>query len=263
MTTNLNNREDENFLFGKDKKNPFVVPTGYFGALPGILLNKIEVIQELEQYPTLSAVSKVRLFSVPQNYFIKNENLLEYKYELVTFNELGKIPKLSLKPLADEYLDAISTKVLKQIEQAEELKNYSTLSAIDKKKVFDVSPDYFDTVADKVKERYHAEKDQKVSVFEQLLNTILKPKIAFAYSIVLITAVGLAVYFNQPNTLLQSSDCKTLACLERNELLNDRTMQNLDEDNLYDLVDVDELDRQLSGSTADSLANNNIDSLPN
>lgn len=263
MTTNYNNQEEENFLFGKDKKMPFVVPTCYFDALPGILLNKIEAIQELEQYPSLAGIQKELLFSVPQNYFSKNENLIEYRYELTLFSELSKIPKPSLKPLKEEYLDALTAKILKQSTQEDELKSYATLSAIDKKKVFAVSPDYFDSVADKVKERYHSEKVQNISIVEQVINLIFKPRMAFAYSIVLIVGIGLAVYFNQPEALIPPGDCKTLACLERNELLNDRTMQNLDEDNLYDLVDVDELDKQLSGSEADLPENNNIDSAPN
>jgi len=268
MTTNYNNQEEENFLFGKDKKRPFVVPTGYFDKLPGFFLNKIEALQELEQYQALSGITsprpfpKERGFVVPQNYFSKNENLLEYRYELTLFSELSKIPKPSLKPLKDEYLNTLSAKILKQTEQAEELKSYAALAAIDKKKPFAVAPDYFDTIADKVKERYHSEKEQKVSVVEQVLSLIFKPRMAFAYSVVLIVGIGLAVYFNQPDKFVQPGDCKTLACLERNELLNDRTMQNLDEENLYDLVDVDELDKQLAGSEAVLTESNNIDSVP-
>ena len=279
MTTNYNNQsEEENFLFGKDKKNPFAVPQGYFESLSAKVLNKIEVEEELKQYAVLSALTPpqpsllrqmLRInsergpFIVPENYFIKNENLLEYRYELATFNALASIPKPVLKPLSEEYLDSLSAKILKQIEVADELKEYSMLSELQKEKVFVVAPDYFETIADKVKERYHSSKREKISVVEQVLSLLFKPKMAFAYSMVLIVGIGMFFFFNKPNTVTipaETGDCKTLACLERKELLNDHTIQNLDEENLYDLVDADQLDKQLS-DTKDSVATN-IDSVP-
>ena len=264
MTTNYNDQfKEENFLFGKDKKNPFDLPADYFDLLPGKLINKIEIIEELEQYPSLSAVNRLLYFAVPENYFIKNENLLEYRYELSVLNELSKIPKPSLKPLTEEYLDTLSNNVLKQIEFADELKNYSALSEISKQKVFAVAPDYFETVADRIKERYHSNKAPKVSIVEQVLSLLFKPKMAFAYSIFLIVGIGMFFYFNQTNTITtpeDTGDCKTLACLEKKELLNEHTIQNLDDENLYDLVDVDQLGKQLSAT--DSLNIKKTDSLP-
>ena len=42
-------------------------------------------------------------------------------------------------------------------------------------------------------------------------------------------------------------DCKTLACLERQEILNNnKVISNFDEDQLMDLVDVKSLDKQLN-----------------
>ncbi|MBA3706260.1 MAG: hypothetical protein H0W84_10300 [Bacteroidetes bacterium] len=259
MTTNYNNQpEEENFLFGKNKENPFDMPKGYFNSLPSRVMNKIEIVQELEQYRVLAAIDKQYYFSVPQNYFIKNENLLEYKYELAAFTALSKVPKPALKPDTSEYFDALSNKILKQIELSDELKSYSMLSEIKKEKIFSANPEYFETIADRVKERYHS--NQKASVFEQLLNLILKPKIAFAYSFVLIVGLGMYLFFSKSNTITETGDCKTLACLEKRELLNDHTMQSLDDDNLYDLVDVEELDKQLTETTGDSLKT--TDTLP-
>ncbi len=271
MTTNHTNQsEEENFLFGKDKKNPFVLPEGYFESLADKVINKIEVEEELKQYATLFAITSPQTsarergyFVVPENYFIKNENLLEYRYELAAFNALANVPKPELKPLTEDYLDALSAKVLKQIEVADEMKEFATLSELKKQNVFAVGPDYFDTVADKVKERYHSSKGEKVSIVEQVLGLLFKPKMAFAYSIVLIVGIGMFFYFNKPTTVttpIDSGDCKTLACLERKELLNEHTIQNLDDENLYDLVNVDELGKQLS-ETKDSIVTTNTDSV--
>lgn len=263
MTTNNNQMEEENFLFGKDKKLPFVLPQGYFESLSAKVINRIEAEEELKQYAALYAIAKQSYFIVPENYFIKNENLLEYRYELTTFNALAKTPKPILKPLTEEYLDTLSAKILKQIEVADELKQYSTLAELKKENAFAVNADYFESVADKVKERYHSTNTQKISIIEQVLGFIFKPKMAFAYSVVLIAGIGIFFYFIKPNTAVipaETGDCKTLACLERKELLNEHTIQNLDEENLYDLVDADQLDKQLS-DTKDSTAIN-IDSVP-
>ncbi len=261
--TNNDQFEEENFLFGKDKKNPFALPTDYFDSLSDKLINKIEIIQELEHYPSLSAVNQQLYFGLPQNYFIENENLLEYRYELSALNELSKISKPVLNPLTEGYLEALSNNVLKQIELADELKSYSVLAEIKKENAFAVDPDYFETVADNVKERYHSSNTPKISIVEQVLGLLFKPKMAFGYSIVLIVGMGLFFYFNQTGTVVTPADlgdCKTLACLERKELLNEHTIQNLDEENLYDLVDADQLGKQLSA--ADSLKNAKQDSLP-
>lgn len=260
---NINQSEEENFLFGKNKGNPFTLPNDYFELLPSRIINKIEVEQELLQHAILSGIIsksflKEQGLIVPQNYFTKNANLLEYRYELSQFTELNKVPKPSLKPLEDGYFDTVSDKILKQIEQRVELKNYSALAEIKKEKTFTVAPNYFETIADRVKERYHASQERQISTFEQVLNLFFKPRIVVVYSIILIIGVGAFLYFNREDT--SAVDCKTLACLERQELLNERTIQNLDDENLYDLVDVEELDKQLSAT--DSLSIDLIDSLP-
>ena len=268
MSENNNNLfEEENFLFGKNKENPFAAPQGYFDSLSDKVMNKIEVEQERAQFTVLSTITPPQpspkgrgCFTVPQNYFIKNGNLLEYKYELATFSELSKVPKPVLKPVTSEYFDALSANVLKQIELADELKNYSTLAEIKKEKAFAVDLDYFETIADRVKERYHSTENKKVSIIEQVLTFIFKPQLTIAYGLVLIVGIGAFLFFNQPEKIIESGDCKTLACLERKELLNDHTIQSLDDENLYDLVDADELGKQLS--TAGSLVINNTDSLP-
>lgn len=260
MSENKNNQfEEENFLFGKNKENPFDLPKGYFNSFSDKVMNKIEVMQELEQFPALSAVGRQLCFDIPQNYFSKNENLLEYKYELAAFSELSKVPKPVLKPETGEYFDALSDKILKRIELADELKIYSMLSEIKKEKAFAVDPDYFESIADRVKERYHSSENPKISIIDQVLGLIFKPKVAFAYSFVLIVGIGSFYFFKQPEKIIESGDCKTLACLERKELLNDHTMQNLDDENLYELVDVEQLDKQLSAT--DSLITN-ADTVP-
>jgi hypothetical protein len=59
-----------------------------------------------------------------------------------------------------------------------------------------------------------------------------------------------------------SGDCKTLACLEKNELLNEKNIRDFDEDNLYEMVDVEQLDKQISEKETSDSVNLNKNSLP-
>lgn len=264
MSQDQNNIGEENFLFGKNKELPFVVPEGYFDLFTIKLINKIEALEELGEFATLSSIDKKVAFSIPENYFNSIENSLEEENELAAFSVLNSIPKPVLKPLSVQYIDELNACIIRKAEIADELKEYQTLYAIDKQNNFTVAPSYFDSVADDVKERIYANNDEKVSVFERILQTIFKPKVAFAYSIAILLIAGSAWYFNHDSqTMIQgtSVDCKTLACLEKNELLNEKNVRDFDEDNLYEMVDVDQLNKQISGKTAsDSVNVNKIDS---
>jgi hypothetical protein len=257
MSLDQNSIEEENFLFGKNKELPFVVPGGYFESFAAILINKIEALEELREFATLSNIDKKTVFSVPENYFNSIENILEKESELEEFSVLNSISKQVLKPLSTQYTDELKASIIRKAKIADELKEYKTLYAIDKQNNFTVAPGYFDSVADDVKERVYANNDQKTSIFERILEIILKPKIAFAYSIAILLIAGSAWYFNRnTHTMIEGSsgDCKTLACLEKNELLKEKNIRDFDEDNLYEMVDVEQLDKQLTGKTvSDSL----------
>jgi hypothetical protein len=258
MSVNYNNHsEEENFLFGKNKELPFIVPNGYFDSLTAIIINKIEALKELAEFETLSGIDKKTAFSVPENYFNSVENVVETENELTAFSVLNSISKPEFKPLSNVYSDELKASIIKKSEIVDELKQYQTLYAIDKKNNFAVAPEYFDAVADAVKERLYATSN-KVSVFARILSSILKPKIAIAYSIAILLIAGGVWYFNRDSyTMVKgtSVDCKTLACLEKNEILNEKNIPNFDDENLLDMVDVEQLDKQISDT--DSVTVNN------
>lgn len=254
--------QEENFLFGKDKKNSFVLPEGYFNSFSNRLLNRIECEQELAEFKILSGVNRELKFAIPQNYFSSLTNILEYKYEASVFPELSKIAKPALKALPADYFEAMDKKVMEQIELTSELKTFSVLSSIEKKNNFRLVPDYFENSTDEVKEKIHAA-NQRIpnvfqTVFEQLFAILFKPKMAFALSFILIVGFTAVWYFNRNNSSLETGACKTLACLEKNELLNEDNIRDFDDENLYEMVDMEMLDNQISGADTgkDSLKTN-------
>ena len=254
-----NNDHDEEFdLPANGKQHSFAVPDGYFEKLSDRIRTRIELEAELEEFALLASIKKEPQFEIPADYFKAAENELEYKHELNEFEALAKIGKPVLKEEAQaEYFAALDAKVLQRMEIAEELSEYSTLASLEKENNFAVNADYFETVADRVKEKYYAQA-QQTSAFGKVLTFLLKPRVAFAYSILLIVGAGLFYNNNkQKEEMLPtvSGDCKTLACLEKREILNDHTIREMNTDDLYDMVDVDALDKKLS---ADSVATDSL-----
>lgn len=257
MSNNYNNdSEKEDFLFSKNKELPFTVPEGYFESFAVQLINKMDVMEELAEFSTLSAVPKQLLYTVPRNYFTSTENLLDYKYELSAFPLLDKIHNPLLKPLSEDAFDNLSLKIQEQIELLDELKSYHTLYAIDKTNGFSVSPGYFENAAEDIKNAIHSDAHYTPSVIERIIGFILKPKVALAYSVIFLLGIFSIIYFNNSTKELPG-DCKTLACLEKNELLNDNNVSDFNDEDLYDMVDVNELDKQLSGGAEKDSLNEN------
>lgn len=258
---------EENVLPGYGKQNPFAVPEGYFDTLSARIMAKIEYADELEGFAMLAQLKKPQPFKAPEGYFGKVDNALEYREELSEFELLSKIGKPVLKEIDAAYFNAMEAKVQQQMEIAEELNQYETLASLEKQNNFAVNAGYFDTIADRVKERYHAESSQS-SVLQRIFAHISKPRIAFAYSFILLISAGLIYYKTRPQSpvMPEDTDCHTLACLEKREMLNEKTVNEMNDDNLYEMVDVDALSKQLSSDSttvADSMQVNKLDSVKN
>jgi hypothetical protein len=234
-----NNPENENFLFGKDKKLPFIVPDGYFDSFALLLIRKIEVMEEIREFSALSDIPKLQSYIVPENYFSASANKLELTCELSDFSLLSSIPKRTLKPVAEEVSDV-----------TEELEGFAMLSALKKENRFAVSPDYFENSADQIK----AVVQESVKKEAKVIPLFLRPKMLMAYAAVILIAVCAVFYVNSQKQQMITGDCHTLACLEKNEILNERTISDFNEEDLYEMVDADQLDVQLS--KADSTEEN-------
>ena len=128
MSENINiEKEDENFLFGKNREMPFDVPAQYFNSLEQRIINKMEAMEELNEFSILSAIDKQKEFIIPDNYFSKAENKIEYKVELAALNVLNKIAKPALNTLPEEYQNSLTERIINKVELQEELKEFATL----------------------------------------------------------------------------------------------------------------------------------------
>lgn len=251
--------EDPDFSFNKGEERPFGLPSDYFSSFEEKLKNKIEAENELSDLPLLSSIQKNPVFEVPGNYFGELEKSLEYKTELTAYPTLESLAKPAFAALEEEYQKQLSESLNHKINLLDELKPYATLYGLDKVNAFTVADAYFETVAERVKERIHSRNVESVSVFDKVWNAVFGGRTAWAFGLAFI--IGLAFYFNQKAGLIpESSDCKTLACLERSEILNNKAITNFDEEQLMELVDVNSLGKQLELDVVrqDSLTTKNV-----
>lgn len=241
-----NSNEEPNFPLDDNGKNPFGLPMDYFSKFEDKLKQRMELESELSEFPLLSAIEKSNAFVAPPNYFESAENSLEHTAELAPYAILQSVKPLVFTELEEEYKQYLQSAIHYKTELAEELKPYETLYSLDKEKAFSVSENYFETVGDHIKEKIFHSKETKVSVLDTVLNFLFGKTMAFSFGLTLI--IGLALYFYRaPQNIMESSDCKTLACLEKNEILNNtKEITNFDDDQLMDLVDVNTLNKQLN-----------------
>ena len=236
--------DDEGFDFGVKKVMPFVVPDNYFESLEASIINRIEAMEELEGFSVLSTVSRVYPYGVLENYFAKEENALEFAMELEGLKILSGIPKPYWGRLTEGFANALENNVERKVVLADEIRDCKTLYGLDKENSFAVPVGYFEDATDRIKEAVHASAKKGNSIIETVLVYVLRPRMAAAFGIVLLLGISAVYYFNQ-GTVIVDSRCKTLACLEKNELLNEKNMRDFDDDNLIEAVDMDKLNEEL------------------
>lgn len=245
MENSYDNFSEDNFLPGIGKENAFVQPKGYFESFYGKMMNRIEVEQELEEFKILSGLDRTLKFAIPQNYFEKLESILEYRYELSLFPGLQSIGKDDFEMPSANYFETLGKRIEEKIELSEELNEFKILSSLKKDSGFAVTPNYFETT--NTANFLNQTETPVISIFTRIKVVVLHPRMAYAASVILIAGLVMFWYLNKSESGLKGrGDCLTLACLQKSELLNDKNINEFDDDNLYDMVDVDMLDKNVS-----------------
>lgn len=244
----FNINDKPNLPLNNNGKNPFGLPDDYFLKFEDQLKQKLELENELTDFSILSSIKKTKVFAVPNQYFESAENTLEYKTELEHYSNLKSITKPLFTSLEEDYKQQFKSSINQKIELADELNSYNVLYSIDKVNAFMVSDTYFEKASELIKQKLVEQKQSKVSVLDKILDVIFGKKLAFAFG--LVTIISLSLYFFKPSEKpLDINDCKTLACLEKQEILNNsKVISNFDEEQLMDLVDVNALNKQLNSS---------------
>lgn len=189
--------------------------------------------------------------------------------------------------LPEGYFEKSKLNILSKIEWQEENSNYSTLLRLKGKHGFVLPDNYFDALAAKSELLTYPALDEikKSNSFEVPVNyfennkTILLAKIItqgknggakiislnsktywYAAAAMLVFSFGVWMWNHYYNTNeIIDGDCNTLACIEKRELLKYK-LENLDNDELFELVNADDLEKKLqqkelkdSTATTDSI----------
>lgn len=245
MNTNSNNFNEEPKLpFNKNGNSSFGLPENYFESFEHKLFSKIELEAELSEFKILSTISKINNFKTPAAYFNTLSETLEINAEIAEFTNLQSLKSKINLPTNETYTFEFEKKLHHKIELTDELNQFSILNNINKDSAFVTPPNYFEDVIETIKDKCHK---TQPSIFNTIYEFVFSKKMAFSFSILVII---FSIWILYPKQSLQNSisgDCKTLACLEKQEILNNtKTISNFDEEQIIELVNIRSLNNQLT-----------------
>ncbi len=243
--------EEEHIPFDRTDPNPFGLPAGYFQQSARSVFDKIEWLEEHKEFPVLASLQDKQAFAVPASYF-------EHREELLHYPALMALKKQQPFAVPDGYFEAQEVNELAKVMNAEE----NTFAFIPKQNSFSVPAAYF------------AEKElqlQQVSAIQARPARIIflfGPKARLAVAAMLVAALGLWIY--QANSPVEElKDCGTIACIDKIDLLKSKSLESLETDELYDLVNSKDLEKKMQNKETksadkshDSLDESLIDELP-
>ena len=240
----INSNDEPNLPFDKNERPSFGLPSQYFESFETKLRQKLEIKNELNKFSVLSSIKKTNTFSVPKNYFNLSKEQLELETELVEYKTLISLKSHLDFPNDIAYLESLENNLVKKIHDIDELKDFTVLFSIEKKNSFSYPELYFEHVSHQIKEKIHI---TKPSFIELLIDIIFTKKVALSFSAIAIIMLSWFLYANHKTENLIDSNCKTLACLEKQEILNHtKTISSFDDEQLIELVNLKKLNNQLN-----------------
>lgn len=229
----MEDRNKNNYDFGAGKN--FGLPGDYFQNSARSIFSKVEWEEEHREFPELLSLKKGYGFVLPENYFEKSETDLE----LLTYPNLAHLKAASGFAVPLDYFDLAefqSFENLKQQGQNEE-ETFIKLNSIERKNNYLVPDRYF--VSKQTALQQIGRKQREVRV----INLVRK---SFAYSAAALLLVVLSLWvYKYYYQSAEIKDCGTIACVDKTDLLKTKNLEALDNDELYELVNPAELEKNL------------------
>lgn len=221
----------------KNDNPDFGLPEGYFQKSAGALMNKIEWLEEHKEFPILSTFKNKIVFGLPENYFNSNEQ----KLELLDCPVLGAIEKKNLFVTPENYFENAETVALSEVIGDPE----TQLNFIPRQNNFKVDENYFSMNAIQI-EQLLLEKRKPFRII-----SLFRSKIGLAAAALLVATLGLWTY-NFYFKAAEVKDCGTMACIDKAELLKSKSLEGLETDELYELVNAKKLEKKLEKKSTES-----------
>lgn len=228
----------------------FGMPKGYFQNSANAIANKIEWETEHLLFTNLVRVKNKNVFTVPENYFNTNET----KLELVGYEKLFSIAKKLGFLVPENYFEEREIAELTSFlnNSVDELESFKKLASIKKEVNFKVNDTYF---SESNKRLYNSLKKEKSAQLFSLKHL----KISHAAAAIFVIVIGVWTYQYYFKTV-QLQDCGTIACIDKVDLVKTKNLESFDNEDLYELVNANELENTLNKKSLNSSSNNNSDS---
>lgn len=229
--------ENENNQSNEQAGN-FGLPEGYFQKSVGSIMNKIEWQEEHKVLPRLTQLKNENGFLVPEDYFSQKEQELE----LIDYPGLSKLKNTNAFSVPANYFEELEGGNLASVlGDSEDF--FTKLNALEKQNSFHVPENYFEKsemeIFEKVStnEKVNTNKETKViSLFAK------RARFAAAASFIVVMGAWLYNFYLVP---VPPVDCGTIACLDKQDLVKSKSIESMEDDQLYDLVDPSTLEEKL------------------
>ncbi|WP_317898546.1 hypothetical protein [Aurantibacillus circumpalustris] len=227
---------NKNNQFGEGSTN-FGLPEGYFQKSAGSIFNKIEWQDEHKEFPQLLKFKQADNFKVPESYFVRKESELELIYFPILVGLRNKgVFEVPQHYFEEKGIDELTTLVANDINT---LETFATLDSLEKTNSFRIPENYFEEKSKAIAQKLQPQSGKIVNLFSR--------RLGYAVAAILVVVLGLWIY-NIYFTGLQAEDCGTIACLDKKDLVKTKTLERLDDDELYDLVDPSLLEEKIQNT---------------
>lgn len=211
----------------------FGLPDGYFRQSAGSIMNKIEWIEEHKEFPHLSSLKKESGFVVPGDYFDQSD----FRLELLGYPNLLKHTKDTGFSVPADYFEEGEVRELAAVVGDEDERTlFPHLYTVKKEDSFEVPENYFEGTEQRIFNRIHTP-GRVISLFSGRIWYS-----AAAAVIAVVLGLWIYNYYFKP---VAAGDCGTLACVDKNDLIKSRNLENLDDEQLYEIVDTKKLEEKL------------------
>jgi hypothetical protein len=216
-----------------NEPNEFGLPGNYFERSAGSIINKIEWLDEHKEFPRLAELKNKQGFIVPANYFETCEN----KLELINYPTLLKQHKQTGFEVPANYFEEAETLELSKVfDDTQELSGFKVLSSLKKENPFTIKENYFDQSQKQILEA-NTKTARVIGLFSA--RTLYSAAAAVA---AIVIGIWIYSYYFAP---VVTGDCGTLACVDKNDIVKSKSLENLDDDQLYEIVDTKKLEEKL------------------
>lgn len=233
----------------------FGLPEGYFERSAAGLMTRLQWLEEHRNWPALQQAKGPSGFAVPVAYFEKTEAQLEQlPYPRLSAGERG-----TGFSLPDSYFESTLEKHLAPVLSEAE----PQLNTLPRATPFAVPAGYFEGNVQRLEALLTDDTPRG-----KVLPLVKRRRWAVAAAAAVLLVLGGVKMYTLFFTAVPKDDCGALACVDRADLLKGKTLENLETDELYELVNSAELEKKLqqvqtpaSEHTSDSAAGKSGDAL--